>query len=126
MDRRLLRLCQRRPQALLPPWQEALGGHTSPEEDVNADAYLGDRLLLGYVAGQNRLYLMDKAMTMINQELLYSVLQYQQAIVEKNFEGAEKLLSTVPKDSHLKLAKFLETNDYKELAYNITPDPTHK
>ncbi len=78
------------------------------------------------MAGQNRLYLMDKAMTMINQELLYSVLQYQQAIVEKNFEGAEKLLSTVPKDSHLKLAKFLETNDYKELAYNITPDPTHK
>ena len=28
--------------------------------------------------------------------------------------------------SHLRLAKFLEINEQKELAYNLTPDPTHK
>ncbi len=82
--------------------------------------------MLGYVAAQNRLYLIDKSMTMICFELLNQVLQYEQAIAEKNFEAAEKLLATIPKEVHLKIAKFLEINEYKELAYNITPDATHK
>ena len=69
---------------------------------------------------------MDKNLTMICYELFHPLLQYQQAIVEHNFEAAEKLLQSVPKEAYLKLAKFLETNDQKELAYTLTPDPTHK
>ena len=83
-------------------------------------------LLLGYVPAQNRLYLIDKLMTMVNYELLYQVVQYEQAIIQGNFEGAAKLLLTVPKEAHLKLAKFLEINEFKELAYKVTPELTHK
>eukprot|EP01022_Parablepharisma_sp_SALTPOND_P018675 TRINITY_DN3091_c0_g1_i1.p1 TRINITY_DN3091_c0_g1~~TRINITY_DN3091_c0_g1_i1.p1 ORF type:complete len:534 (+),score=55.08 TRINITY_DN3091_c0_g1_i1:1008-2609(+) len=83
-------------------------------------------LLLGYVPGQNRVFLIDKSLTLVSYELLQSVIKYQEYILGKDFDTAEKLLQDVPKEAHLKLAKFLETNDYKELAYNVTPDPTHK
>ncbi len=83
-------------------------------------------LLLGYVSNLNRVFLIDKGLTLISYELLHSVVKYQEAILEKDFEAAEKLLADVPKEAHLKLAKFLETNEYKELAYNVTPDLSHK
>ena len=83
-------------------------------------------LLLGYVSSLNRVFLIDKGLTLVSYELLQSVVQYQQAILDKDLAAAEKLLPEVPKEVHLKLAKFLETNEYKELAYTITPDPSHK
>lgn len=83
-------------------------------------------LLLGYVATQNRLYLLDKDFELYSYELLQSVLLYQQAILEEDFETAEQLIKKVPKEAHLRLAKFLESNDCKELAYELTPDATHK
>jgi coatomer subunit beta' len=63
---------------------------------------------------------------MYSYELLQSVLQYQQAILEQDFDAADKLFSSIPSSAHLKLAKFLEVNEYKDYAYKITPDATHK
>jgi len=83
-------------------------------------------LLLGYVSGLSRVFLIDKGLVIMSYELLHSVIKYQEAILESNFEAAEKLLLNVPKDAYLKLAKFLEANDHKELAYNVSPDPSHK
>ena len=83
-------------------------------------------LLLGYVATQNRVFLLDKDFELYSYELLQSVLLYQQAVLSNDLVAAEQLLKNVPQDAHLKLAKFLEANDYKEIAYNLTPDPTHK
>lgn len=83
-------------------------------------------LLLGYVASQNRVYLLDKDFELYSYELLQSVLLYQQAILNKDFTEAEQLIKNIPIEAYLKLAKFLEANDCKEIAYNLTPDPTHK
>jgi len=40
--------------------------------------------------------------------------------------GAQVYFKDVPEHQHAKLAKFLESNDKKELAFQITPDPDHK
>jgi coatomer subunit beta' len=83
-------------------------------------------LLLGFVASQNRIYLLDRDFEIYSYELLQSVLLYQQAILSQDFDNAQELINSVPKEAYLKLAKFLEANDYKEIAYELTPDPTHK
>jgi coatomer subunit beta' len=70
--------------------------------------------------------LIDKGFEVISFELNFNLVQYQQAIAEKDFENAEKIFGTIPKELHLKAAKFLEINDLKELAFKITPDPQHK
>jgi coatomer subunit beta' len=69
---------------------------------------------------------MDKSLTMVSYELNYQLIQYQQAVIANDQENANKIFTTIPKELHLKVAKFLETNERKELAYMITPDPTHK
>lgn len=83
-------------------------------------------LLLGYISNLNRVFLIDKDLNMFSYELLQSVIQYQQAILGEDVAAAEELLIKVPAEAHLKLAKFLEINEHKDLAYMITPDPTHK
>lgn len=83
-------------------------------------------LLLGFVGSQNRVYLLDKDLELYSYELLQSVLQYQQAVLAQDFDNAQLLVKAVPPEAHLKLAKFLEANDYKEIAYELTPDATHK
>lgn len=81
---------------------------------------------MGYLPNLNRLFLIDKDLNLYSYELLQSVLQYQQAILEQDFTTADNLFTTIPSSAHLKLAKFLEINEYKDYAYKITPDATHK
>jgi len=69
---------------------------------------------------------MDKSLNMISYELNYYLIQYQQAVIIKDLSNAEKIFPSIPKELYLKVAKFLESNDLKELAYSITPDKTHK
>lgn len=83
-------------------------------------------VLLGYVQNLNKLFLMDKGLSIYCYDLNYNLIQYQQAVLLKNLESAQKILPLIPKELHLKVAKFLESNEYKELAYQITPEPSHK
>jgi len=83
-------------------------------------------LLLGYITNLNRLFLIDKELNMYSYELLQPVLHYQQAVLEQDFNRADDLFKNIPSSAHLKLAKFLEINEYKDHAYRITPDPAHK
>lgn len=121
----MLYLCKYRSEALLFGREEAFRYHSAAEENAFTNFSLF-RLLLGYVSAHNRMYLMDKNMAMISYELEYALLQYQQLIIEKNFAEAEKVFPSIRKDNHLKVAKFLEMNENKELAYMITPDTIHK
>ena len=41
-------------------------------------------------------------------------------------EHAKKLFSQIPSSHYTKLAKFLESNEQKELAFEISPDQDHK
>ena len=64
--------------------------------------------LLGYVSNENRLYLGDKEMSIVSFELSLAVLEYQTAVMRKDFETADQVLPTVPKEQRTRVAHFLE------------------
>jgi coatomer subunit beta' len=82
--------------------------------------------LLGYVSNENRLYLGDKEMSIVSFELSLSVLEYQTAVMRKDFERADQVLSTIPKEQRTRVAHFLEKQGYRQQALSVTLDNEHK
>jgi coatomer subunit beta' len=70
--------------------------------------------------------LCDKNFNIVSYSLLISVVNYQSAILNDDIHGAEIYLKDIPESHYSKLAKFLENNDKKDLAFEITPDQDHK
>lgn len=64
--------------------------------------------LLGYIPKDNRLYLGDKELNVVSYSLLLSVLEYQTAVMRRDFETADKVLPTVPREQRTRVAHFLE------------------
>lgn len=69
---------------------------------------------------------MDKNFNIYSYQLLLSVVNYQSAILNDDMHGAEVYFKDVPEAQYTKLARFLEANDRKAIAFQITPDPDHK
>jgi coatomer subunit beta' len=90
---------------------------------MNADK---KQYILGYDGKQNKLYLVDKNFNVYCYSLLLSVVNYQSAILNEDIHGAELYFKDIPESYYQKLAKFLESNDKKEMAFEITPDQDHK
>ncbi|KAE8270045.1 hypothetical protein A4X09_0g2285 [Tilletia walkeri] len=90
--------------------------------------YHSDRelYLLGYLPQHGRIYMADQDMGIYSFTLSLSVVEYQTAILRGDLEAAATLLENVPLDQRNKLARFLEAQDYKELALQVTQDPDHK
>ena len=86
---------------------------------ANADK---KQYILGYDAKQNRLYMVDKNFNIYSYSLLLSVVSYQAAILNGELEEAEQVFKHIPDSHYNKLAKFLETNNHREMAFSITPD----
>ena len=82
--------------------------------------------LLGYVPRDNRLYLCDKELSVVSYSLLLSVLEYQTAVMRKDFETADRVLPTVPKEHRTRVAHFLEKQGFKEQALAVSTDPEHR
>mmetsp|Transcript_32730 Transcript_32730/g.31956 ORF Transcript_32730/g.31956 Transcript_32730/m.31956 type:complete len:173 (+) Transcript_32730:1240-1758(+) len=82
--------------------------------------------ILGYDGKQNRLYMVDKSLNMVSFSLLLSLVNYQSAILNEDLHGALQFFKDIPSTYHSKIAKFLEANDQKELAFDITPDQDHR
>lgn len=82
--------------------------------------------ILGYDSKQNRLYLVDKLLNVHAHRLLMCVIEFQNAILNKQTETAKALLPQIPESQFGKLAKFLEINGQHQLAYEISPDSNHK
>ncbi|CAF1019776.1 unnamed protein product [Adineta ricciae] len=82
--------------------------------------------LLGYVSNENRLYLGDKEMSIVSFELSLSVLEYQTAVMRKDFETADQVLPTIPKEQRTRVAHFLEKQGYRQQALTVTLDNEHK
>lgn len=82
--------------------------------------------LLGYIPNDNRLYLGDKELNIVSFNLLLSVLEYQTAVMRKDFETADKVLATIPKDQCTRIAHFLEKQGFKQQALAVTLDSEHK
>ncbi|KAH8260032.1 hypothetical protein KR026_001013 [Drosophila bipectinata] len=82
--------------------------------------------LLGYVPKDNRLYLGDKELNVISFCLQLSVLEYQTAVMRRDFERADLVLPTIPKEHRTRVAHFLEKQGFKSQALQVSTDGDHK
>lgn len=82
--------------------------------------------LLGYIPKEDRLYLGDKELNIISYSLLLSVLEYQTAVMRKDFSTADKVLPTIPKEQRTRVAHFLEKQGFRQQALAVSTDPEHK
>lgn len=82
--------------------------------------------LLGYIPKDNRLYLGDKELNVVSFSLLLSVLEYQTAVMRRDFDTADKVLPTIPREQRTRVAHFLEKQGFKSQALAVTTDPEHK
>ncbi len=82
--------------------------------------------LLGYIPNDNRVYLGDKELNIVSFSLLLSVLEYQTAVMRKDFDTADKVLAIIPKDQCTRIAHFLEKQGFKQQALAVTHDSEHK
>jgi len=82
--------------------------------------------LLGYIPTDNRLYLGDKELNVVSFQLLLSVLEYQTAVMRRDFDTADKVLPTIPKEQRTRVAHFLEKQGFKQQALAVSSDPEHR
>jgi len=82
--------------------------------------------LLGYIPQDNRLYLGDKELNVVSFLLLVSVLEYQTAVMRRDFDTADRVLQTVPREQRTRVAHFLEKQGFKKQALAVSIDPEHK
>merc|ERR1712079_558177 len=82
--------------------------------------------LLGYIPQDNRLYLGDKELNVVSFLLLVSVLEYQTAVMRRDFDTADRVLQSVPKEQRTRVAHFLEKQGFKKQALAVSIDPEHK
>ncbi|KAL1411006.1 Coatomer subunit beta' [Vanrija albida] len=82
--------------------------------------------LLGYIPSHNRVYVVDKELNIYSYALSLTVVEYQTAILRGDLEEAERILPSIPNDQRNRIARFLEAQDLKELALNISTDADHK
>mmetsp|Transcript_24990 Transcript_24990/g.53230 ORF Transcript_24990/g.53230 Transcript_24990/m.53230 type:complete len:963 (+) Transcript_24990:92-2980(+) len=82
--------------------------------------------VLGYLAKEDRVYLVDKSLNIIAYKVMLAVLQYQTAVMRGDFDAANVLLPNIPESEYTKVARFLESQGFKEEAFAVTTDPDHK
>lgn len=82
--------------------------------------------ILGYLQKENRVYLGDKEFNVVSYSLPLSVLSYQTAVMQGDFELADSILPEIPDNQRTRVAYFLEKQNLKERALAITNDPGHK
>ncbi|SAM07989.1 hypothetical protein [Absidia glauca] len=82
--------------------------------------------LLGYAPRDNRVYLADRDVGVYSYALSLSVIQYQTAVLRGDVEAANELLPQIPQDQRGRIARFLETQDMKELALDVSTDLEQK
>lgn len=82
--------------------------------------------ILGYLAKEDRVYLVDKSLVVTSYRVMLAVLQYQTAVMRGDFDAANELLLSIPESEYVTIARFLESQGFKEEAMAVTTDPDHK
>jgi len=82
--------------------------------------------LLGYLPKYNKVVLIDKAHAIVSYTLDLSVVEYQTAVLRRDFETAQQILPQIPEKDKTRVAQFLEAQGHKKQALKITTDPDHK
>lgn len=58
--------------------------------------------------------------------MLLSVLEYQTAVMRRDFDTADRVLPTIPKEHRTRVAHFLEKQGFKEQALQVSTDSEHR
>ncbi|CDQ87278.1 unnamed protein product [Oncorhynchus mykiss] len=82
--------------------------------------------LLGYIPKDDRLYLGDKELNIVTYSLLVSVLEYQTAVMRRDFGMADRVLPTIPKEMRTRVAHFLEKQGFMQQALAVSTDSEHR
>merc|ERR1712146_816721 len=82
--------------------------------------------LLGYLPKEDRVHLIDKQKNIVSYHILLSILQYQTVVNRGDMEMASQLLKTIPESEHSNVARFLETQGFKEEALIVSRDTDQK
>jgi coatomer subunit beta' len=84
------------------------------------------RYLLGYLQRDSRVYLADKDVGVVSFRIPIALLEYETLVLRGDMDGAQNILPDVPTDQMNKVARFLDGQDYKELALEVATDPEHR
>ena len=82
--------------------------------------------LLSYSPRESKIYLCDRDVNIYAWSLSLTVIEYQTAILRGDLDTAAEVLPTIPSDQRNRIARFLESQDLKELAMNVTEDVEHR
>ncbi|CAN6819556.1 unnamed protein product, partial [Brassica oleracea] len=82
--------------------------------------------LLGYIANQSRVYLVDKEFNVIGYTLLLSLIEYKTLVMRGDLDKANEILPTIPKEQHNNVAHFLESRGMIEDALEVATDPDYR
>ncbi|KAF9685224.1 hypothetical protein SADUNF_Sadunf03G0032600 [Salix dunnii] len=82
--------------------------------------------LLGYLASQSRVYLIDKEFNVTGYTLLLSLIEYKTLVMRGDLERASELLPSIPKEHHNSVAHFLESRGMIEYALEVATDPDYR
>ena len=96
------------------------------EKIFNITTLSSNYFILGYLESTNKIYLMNKGFQLISYTLPYSFIMYQIAILSKQFDKAENLLSKIPESFNERVISFLQKFNYNDLCYKITKNPNQK
>ncbi|EEE56543.1 coatomer subunit beta'-2 isoform X1 [Oryza sativa Japonica Group] len=82
--------------------------------------------LLGYLANQSRVYLIDKQFNVVGYTLLLTMIEYKTLVMRGDFDRANALLPSIPKEQHDSVARFLESQGMLEEALEIATDSNYR
>ncbi|KAG5026055.1 hypothetical protein JHK86_021969 [Glycine max] len=82
--------------------------------------------LLGYLASQSKVYLMDKEFNVMGYTLLLSLIEYKTLVMRGDLERANEILPSIPKEHHNSVARFLESRGMTEDALEVATDPDYR
>ena len=86
----------------------------------------GPLFMLGYLPKEDKVYFMDRSRNVVSYRALLAVLQYQTAVVRRDFDSANTLLPAIPESEHSSVARFLEAQGYKDVALQVSKDIDHQ
>ncbi|CAI5736195.1 unnamed protein product [Hyaloperonospora brassicae] len=95
--------------------------------EVMTLAHLEQKMyILGYLPRENLVFLMDKMKNVVSYTVSLVMLEYQTAVVRRDFESANAILPKIPADQMDYVARFLESQGFKEEALALSTDPDQK
>ncbi|KAK9829928.1 hypothetical protein WJX72_008689 [[Myrmecia] bisecta] len=82
--------------------------------------------LLGYLASQSRVYLIDKEFGVVGYTLLLSLIEYKTLVMRGDLAAAAAVLPNVPKSELNNVARFLEGRGMAAEALQVATDPDYR